>query len=623
MAATEQELICIMFGHLQTSAPAQQLPPCIQQQLERFPSSCVLKFYLGFHHERLGQADAAAALFRQCIGLEPLFLPPYYHLCSHLLGQGCVAEAVEVCSGILCKPVLVAHPMGASRATTKFDVTDHLRLCAMFSPHLQQGSLYTQTIRMFGTMHRQMLKCKHPGGAWDVVVARTYAHVLLVLTEALLHANPEQARSTCLEGYHLLQSSSSLERQQLLVVKETYYMTDQFCATSDIRLEPDDIEPAAAAATPVRLSQVQGRIRLGYLSPDFNRNAVGMFLAPLLSNFDRSRFDVHCFHYGASDQYTPQFEQAPGIAFHRLDATLSDAALAAQIMSHGIHVVVDLLARGTKNRFGVVQCLKQQQRAPLIINYLGYPASGMSNAYDYRITDSLCDPLPSQREPHLRLCSRPFVCWSLFQCERLPPITSNNSSRPQLRIGIFNRSVKHHRLILAAWQEVARANPHAVLCIKRDERMHDLGLYEGFPQGQLQFLPFMHTLQEYLEALGSVDVCADTFPYSGTTTTCTALAMGVPVISVYDPMHNRHLSNVSGSIIKSMGREEWLCADLASYARKLSEFEPLSIQQRQAVRQQFLEAMEPEGFMREFEKQLLLLLQQGVEEEGNDDVTSQ
>ncbi len=61
-----------------------------------------------------------------------------------------------------------------------------------------------------------------------------------------------------------------------------------------------------------------------------------------------------------------------------------------------------------------------------------------------------------------------------------------------------------------------------------------------------------------------MDIALDTFPYNGTTT-CEALWMGVPVITLAG---RTHVGRVGASLLSRLGLEEYIAANEAAYVEQ-------------------------------------------------------
>jgi predicted O-linked N-acetylglucosamine transferase (SPINDLY family) len=170
----------------------------------------------------------------------------------------------------------------------------------------------------------------------------------------------------------------------------------------------------------------------------------------------------------------------------------------------------------------------------------------------------------------------------------------------------MNKLMKHSNEIRKIWKEIIDENENVVLYVKRDEdmRLELDNFYKEFPRDKLVFLPFSNTLEKYLSKFNEIDFCIDTYPYSGTTTTCTSLYMGVPVFTVYDEK-NEHVSNVTGSILLNMGKDEYIGENMEEYKKKINDYiknyKVHGNSEREKLKEEFLQLMNPEKFMKEYE----------------------
>src|SRR5262249_12148475 len=82
---------------------------------------------------------------------------------------------------------------------------------------------------------------------------------------------------------------------------------------------------------------------------------------------------------------------------------------------------------------------------------------------------------------------------------------------------------------------------------------------------RVTFMERTNTTREHLALYHGIDVALDTFPYHGTTTTCEALWMGVPVVTLAG---DAHYSRVGVSLLNAAGHPEWIAADGDDYAQR-------------------------------------------------------
>jgi predicted O-linked N-acetylglucosamine transferase (SPINDLY family) len=309
------------------------------------------------------------------------------------------------------------------------------------------------------------------------------------------------------------------------------------------------------------------RLRVGYVSPDFRLHVVACFFEPILLNHDRERFEVFCYYnHRIEDQVT---ERLRSIAEHWLDCIhISDDELAKRIRDDGIDILVDLAGHTADNRLPVF-ALKP---APLQATYLGYPSTTGLAAIDYRFTDAWADP-PGESD---RLCTEQLVRLPRsYFCYRPLDDSPEVGALPALAngwitFGCFNNFPKVSEQFLEAVARILRRVPNARLLLKA--RPLDLpevaaGVREKFAKwgidaARLELRGWAPKILHHLAIYNEVDIALDSFPYNGATTTCEALWMGVPVVSV---VGNRHAARAGSSLLHAAGLEDLLAQTIDEY----------------------------------------------------------
>lgn len=337
------------------------------------------------------------------------------------------------------------------------------------------------------------------------------------------------------------------------------------------------------------------RLRLGFVSGDMREHSVAFFLRPLLASLDRSRVEVVCLSVTRSPDHVSR--EIAALADTWIDAArLSDAALEALIRDRRIDVLVDLSGHSRDNRLTMFA----RRPAPVQVTWLGYPATTGLTAIDYRITDALADP-PGAADGHctetlLRL-DGPFLCYDPGR--RLPEVTPPPSSGGgPVTFGSFNGVAKLTPRVIAAWSRILAAVPDSRLLLKSralddaDTRRRLLGLFaaEGIAAERIDLRPPTATTTEHLASYAAIDIALDPFPYNGTTTTCEALAMGVPVVAMAGPDHR---SRVSHAILTWAGLDELAADGPEAYGRiavDLATDRERLAQVRRTLRQRFFES---------------------------------
>lgn len=318
--------------------------------------------------------------------------------------------------------------------------------------------------------------------------------------------------------------------------------------------------PATTAANPERC------LRVGYLSADFRHHSIAWFIEPLFAHHDRESVRVVCYHTDARvDAVTQRLRTH---ADEWVDcAWLDDAALAQRIRDDAIDILIDLSGHSAGNRLA----LFARRPAPLQLTYLGYPATTGVSTIDYRVTDHSADPPGSEvlnvetllRLPHSYFCYQPPLDAPAVTA---PPALDNGF----ITFGCFNALYKISDAVLDRWASLLAALPDARLLLKtrglslpvvRDSlltRFRERGVAEA----RLVLHDFHADTASHLALYGEVDIALDTFPYNGATTTCEALWMGVPVVSLSGEWPSARMGL---SILKAAGLAAFATEDPEDY----------------------------------------------------------
>jgi len=310
------------------------------------------------------------------------------------------------------------------------------------------------------------------------------------------------------------------------------------------------------------------RLRIGYLSGDFWRHPVALFVLPVI---ERHVEEVFCYSTGATvDEVTQTLRE--GADVFRDAQSMSDDELAKTIHQDGVDILVDLSGHSGVFRLGVLA----QQPAPVQATWLGYLNTTGLRRVHYRICDGysdpegLADPLHTEtlvRLPHSQWCYRPFI--ADIATSELP--SKNNGF---LTFGSFNHVSKLSPGIRRLWAELLKRVPDSRLVLAgvpdgpaKDGLIADLQ-GAGVPAARIATLPHA-ALHDYLRSIGGVDIALDATPYSGGTTTCDALWMGVPVVALRG---SRSISRSAASILSSVGLADWIASTPQDYVRLAVEF---------------------------------------------------
>lgn len=323
-------------------------------------------------------------------------------------------------------------------------------------------------------------------------------------------------------------------------------------------------QAAYGALLPPPAPPRQGLLKIGYVSPDMRDHSVAFFIEPIFAAHDRNAVDVYCYSTARrSDAVTKRL--ATLVEHWRNCTPLSDQALAELIRNDGIDVLVDLAGHTLGNRLVVFA----MRAAPVQVTWLGYANTTGLKAMDFRLTDVVSDPPGADAFYTERLVRLPHG----FLCYRPPNDAPTPVPPPQQRpfaLASFNAVPKCSEGCIAAWAAILRRLPAARLRLKSfdlanslaKQRLQAAFTSHGIALDRIELMSLIPNRREHLAAYHDVDLALDTFPYNGTTTTCEALWMGVPVLTLRG---ETHAGRVGASLLKQVGLEALIADNTQAY----------------------------------------------------------
>jgi predicted O-linked N-acetylglucosamine transferase (SPINDLY family) len=271
---------------------------------------------------------------------------------------------------------------------------------------------------------------------------------------------------------------------------------------------------------------------IGYVSPDFREHCQSLFTLPLLSHHDRSRFKIHCYAHLASPDDTSR-RLAGLVDVWRPIYGSTDTEVEAVIRADGIDVLVDLTMHMSNGR----PLLFARRAAPVQAAWLAYPGTTGQPAIDFRLTDPWLDPSEFDdaryTEKSIRLPST-FWCYDpgadAPAVSELPAVASG-----RVTFGCLNNFCKVSERSLKLWAQIMRAVPDSQLLLlappgTHRQRVAHVLAAQGVAAQRVEFVPYQPRAA-YLATYQRIDLCLDTLPYNGHTTSLDAYWMGVPVMT--------------------------------------------------------------------------------------------
>jgi predicted O-linked N-acetylglucosamine transferase (SPINDLY family) len=317
------------------------------------------------------------------------------------------------------------------------------------------------------------------------------------------------------------------------------------------------------------------RLKVGYVSPDLRAHSVAYFVEPLLQAHDRQAVEVFCYAEVAKpDAVTARLRH---LADQWVDTVgMTDDALAARIVADGIDLLVDLAGHTAHNRLAVLA----RKPAPVQVTWLGYANTTGLSAIDARLVDAVTDPEGADAFASERLVrlAGGFLCYG-GPTDAPEPAPSPCLANGTVSFGSFNNPAKLSDATLDVWAALLTRLPQARLVLKgkpfADTATRDLYharfAARGVAAERVEMGGWV-SADDHLAQYARVDIALDPFPYNGTTTTCEALWMGVPVVTLKG---DRHAGRVGASLLTQIGTEEWIASSVDDYvaiAASLAEY---------------------------------------------------
>ncbi len=315
-------------------------------------------------------------------------------------------------------------------------------------------------------------------------------------------------------------------------------------------------------------------LRIGYVSEDLrNTHPVAYFIKSILAHHDKHKFKIYCYAlHNPNGHSSEEFKAFNHTWINCFD--WSDEQLIQQIKQDEIDILVDLMGHTGANRLLVFA----QKPAPIQISYLGYPNTTGLKSIDYRITDIYVSPPGAEQYSSEQLIRLPFAyhCYTPLK----ETVELFKPSLPAVENGFitfasFNKHEKISDPILQLWVEILLQVPHSRLLIQNasmndahfKQTFIDYWVQKGIDSTRIELqktIPFL----EYMRLYQQVDICLDSYPYNGGTTTCHALWMGVPVISLCG---ETQVSRMGLSILSTVGLAELVAFEADDYVKKAVE----------------------------------------------------
>lgn len=620
----------------------------LARALDLKPGSAETWNELGLAAQACGEIPDAENAYRRAIALQPDYFEAWNNLGLLLLGRGSEAAASEAVQA-LEKAVL--HSRGQTEVMVNMAMA--LKACgrigeaeAIYARVLEIDAGNLRALCNFANLLIETDRPEEAGARYAAALRVDAASVDARLgianvalrqnrledaergLRALLEAAPDTLEAQASLGI-VLQRTSRLEEAEVFLRRAVAIQPDHAAASSALLFLLDH-KPGAAAeelyaehlrwgrdvagrfipARPVFPNEPapERKLRVGYVSADFRQHAVSFFLEPLLANHDRSRFETHCYYNDWPEDEVTARLRGHVDGFTRI-AGLSDERAAELVRRDRIDLLIDLSGHTRGNRL----LMFARKPAPVQATWLGYPNTTGLSVIDYRITDAFADP-PGMtdanyterllRLPRILCCFRPAGIWP--EVSALPALNAGF-----MTFGSLNSPAKIGPEVVRTWSQILRDLPSSRLTMLRADdpatrsRLERAFRAEGVDTARIRFLPQLDP-EPFRAQLATLDIVLDAFPLVGGTTTCEALWMGLPVVTLAG---DAYLKRVGASWLTNIGRPEWIASSTDEYIARVLDLarDPAALV---AIRDGLRDAMhssplcDAPGFARDFEAAL-------------------
>lgn len=553
------DLAAVLAQSGQTEQALAVLLPVAQQN----PDHAGLQHNLAELYRNTGETQKAEALFTKLVNQQPYFIPAYQSLMLILNNRLKSTQLTqEQQAEILSQLAILSNNKGNALLETgqvEAAKAAYSEALNYWQDYPSAHSNLSNVSRMMGQLSEAEARARTAlslrpdfAEAWNNLGTALseqgrFAEAITCYQNALaLNPNQPEAKHNTGSGSLFLQLyRDDLTAEQ--VVNAHKQWGQQF-----IRIKQNDRLPAS------------DKLRIGFISADFREHSVMYFTEALLEKLDRQQFDIICYaNQTTEDAVTQRIKALP--LLWRYTAALSDTELCEQIKQDQIHILIDLSGHSKGHRLYALA----QKPAPIMATWLGYSFTTGLTAFDYRITDKLADPEDYAAQHHSEQLA--YLAYSQFNYRPKADAPEVNTlpvlQNGFITFGSLNNVQKLNRSVVWAWSQILQRIPNSRLII-HNKLLIDAGvvgrirgLFEAFGVDvqRLDFRPFsVHHLKTYHE----IDIALDTFPYNGATTSCEALWMGVPVLSL---VGNSSVSRMGVSILSTVGLESWLANSVDEY----------------------------------------------------------
>lgn len=515
---------------------------CYRNAVAALPEDPGVRSNLGVLLSDHGQSVVAARLLRMALALRPDYAEGFFNFGNILRNQGATADGQTACArAITIRPDFAeAH---ANMGDFLRGTGDLSGAVASFMTALRLRPTMAEAFNNLGETLKEQGRVEEAIQVFQTALSHHPDHALIHSNLLFaLHYTPNHSPDL-IHAAHVVWGE---RHARPLLPKDRRFRNDR---------SPDR------------------RLRIGYVSPDFCTHSCAFFSEPLLRAHDRRVVELFCYPTSRREDATTARFKALADCWRPLTG-MSDADAAAVIERDGVDILVDLAGHTGNSRLTVFA----RRAAPVQATWLGYPDTSGLPMMDFRITDGVADPMNVTDRWHTECLVRLPGGFLAFQPALLaePNPVPPSVAAGHITFGSFNNLSKVTPMVVAIWADILKRVPGSRLIVKSKPlgdgptREVYARLFEahGVERERVDLLTRIDPASNHFRAYDLLDIALDPFPYNGTTTTCEALWMGVPVVTL---LGTHHVARVGASLLVQCGLPELVAGDPADYVRRAVE----------------------------------------------------
>jgi predicted O-linked N-acetylglucosamine transferase (SPINDLY family) len=551
-----------MPGHLDEAIA------CFRQAVSQRPAFAAAWLHLGDALTRKGQPDEIVFAFRQAIALQPDHAEAHFNLGVALSEKRETQEAIAAYrKAIALKPAFAAACCHLASALK--DQGDLKAAAAMYRRAIELRPEDHDALYKLGLLFNEQGELDDAIDAYRrvIVLYPDYPQALNNLAIALKNAGRISEAITAYRkaitiNPNYVDACSNL----LMTLHYSAESTPASLREEHRRWDDQHARPLRKLAAPhINSREKHRRLRIGYVSGDFWDHAAARFILPLLSNHNRDDYEIFCYSNSAkADGVTEKIKKHTD-SWRTLFGLRDDQATEI-IREDRIDILVDLSMHTQGNRLLIFA----RQPAPVQATWLGYAGTTGMKAVGWRLTDSCLDPndaeLASYTEQSIRL---PNCFWCYDPIHPTGPVNPLRAVETgQITFGCFNNFAKVSVPAQELWARVMADTPDSRLILHCQQGSHRNELLDrfarhGIDSARIEFIGRLPLL-DYMARYRHVDIALDPFPFSGGTTSCDALWMGVPIVTLRG---NTAVGRGGASILSTAGLTDWVADTPEQYLK--------------------------------------------------------